>query len=67
MLVILVFCVILIEKIILKFNMTITNVLKYVIWQHDAGRMTLTRYMLKVRISLVCIGRQVKGILTGKM
>lgn len=41
MLVILVFCVILIEKIILKFNMTIMNVLKYVIWQHDLGRMTL--------------------------
>lgn len=41
MLVILVFCVTLIQKIIKKFNMTIMNVLKYVIWQHDLGRMTL--------------------------
>lgn len=46
------------QKSILKFNITIINVLKYVVWPHDLKN-DLARYMPRVNLRLAYIGRQV--------
>lgn len=61
MLVILVSCGTLTQKSILKFNTTIINILKYVIWPYDLGKNDFAGYRPRVNSRLDCIGRQVNN------